>query len=324
MSRKKWKDKLLSSSLPLEFDVAKILVSKGFSVVSDFTYARNDTGIVKDFSVDIEATAYPPFTTPNKVDALLTLLVECKYRSPNVKWLFMPDPNIADFSPFTIGCTFRKIDEFSSYNIDGEKMYEFEKDFPICYKGTEIDFGNQSVHDNELKHGILQLQYALPRLFSNNVLVLLSSHAEDNIPFFFCPILLTTAELLLTEESASIDEFQKLSSIDEITTKVPCLLMFSDYGPDFETHCSKECNSLAKLKEYNAIKTLESNIRKSKYKIYDFNYPSAYGESLANAERYRLVHNFTQFVICTYSEFPKLINYMKKIVRSALKTRKQI
>jgi hypothetical protein len=117
---------------------------------------------------------------------------------------------------------------------------------------------------------------------------------------------------------------KKLSSIDEITTKVPCLLMFSDYGPDFETHCSKECNNLAKLKEYNVIKKLESNIRKSKYKKYDFDYPSAYGESLANAERFQLVHNFTQFVICNYSEFPKLIDDIKKIVKSATKTRKQI
>lgn len=324
MSSKKWKDNLLSSSLPLEFNVAKILVSKGFSVDSDFTYARNDSGIVKDFSVDIEARACAPFTDPNKIDASLTLLVECKYRSPNVKWLFMPDSNIADFSPFTLGCTIRKIDEFSSYIIDGKKTEEFDEDFPICYKGTEIDFGNQSVHDNELKHGIAQLQYALPRLFTNNVLFSLSSHAEDNVPFFFCPILLTTAELLLTKESASINEFEKLSSIDEITNKVPCLLIYSNYGPDFETHCSKECNDLAKLKEYDVIKTLESNIRKSKYKKYDFDYPSAIGKSLASAERFQLLHNFTQFVICTYSEFPKLIDDIKKIVKSATKTRKQI
>ena len=168
MSSKKWKDNLLSSSLPLEFNVAKILVSKGFWVNSDFAYARNDTGIVKDFSVDIEATAYPPFTDPNKIDASLTLLVECKYRSPNIKWLFMPEPNIGDFSPFTLGCTIRKIDEFSSYIIDENKTAEFDNNFPISYKGTEIDFGNQSVHDNELKHGIAQLQYALPRLFTNN------------------------------------------------------------------------------------------------------------------------------------------------------------
>lgn len=324
MPSNKWKEKLLSSSLPLEFDVAKILVSKDFAVESDFTYARNDTGVVKDFSVDIEAMAYPPFEDPNEVDALLTLLVECKYRSPNVKWLFMPDPNIDELSPFTLGCTIRKIDQFSSFIIDGKETVKFDEDFPICYKGTEIDFGNQSVHDSELKHGIAQLQYALPRLFTNSVFSSLSLHAEDNIPFFFCPILVTTAELLLTKESASISDFRKLSNVDEITTKAHCLLIYSDYGPDFEAHCSEECSNLAKLGEYDAIKALESNIRKSKYGKYAFNYPSAYGESLANAERFRLRGNFTQFVICSYSEFPKLIDCIKRIVANATETRKQI
>jgi hypothetical protein len=57
----KWKSKLISSSLPLEFEVAKFLVSQGFSVSADYTYARDDSGIVKDFSVGLQATAYLPF-----------------------------------------------------------------------------------------------------------------------------------------------------------------------------------------------------------------------------------------------------------------------
>jgi hypothetical protein len=234
----------------------------------------------------------------------------------------MPDPNLDDFSPFTFGSTIRIIDEFSSYIIDGNKTVEFDNNFPTCYKGTEIDLGNQSVHDNELKHGIAQLQYALPRLFTNNVLFWLRPYAEDNVPFFFCPILLTTAELLLTKESASINEFKKLTSIDEITTKAPCLLIYSDYGPDFETHCSKECNNLAKLEEYDVIKALES--KKLKSMKSELEYPSVIGKSLVNAERFSLQMYFTQFIICTYSEFPKLIDDIKKIVKSATKTRKQI
>ena len=65
----KWKSKLISSSLPLEFEVAKYFVSKGFSVTADYTYARadytyarNDSGTVKDFSVDLKASAYLPFS----------------------------------------------------------------------------------------------------------------------------------------------------------------------------------------------------------------------------------------------------------------------
>ncbi len=79
---------LVSSSLPLEFEAAKILVSKGFSTSADFAYARSDSGFIKDFSVDLHATGYIPFSNPNEVVATLQLLVECKQRHPNISWLF--------------------------------------------------------------------------------------------------------------------------------------------------------------------------------------------------------------------------------------------
>jgi len=78
MSDKKWKSSLVSSSLPLEHEVARILVAKGFSVEADYTYARDDAGRLKDFPVDINATGYSPFNDPNQVDGMLELLVECK------------------------------------------------------------------------------------------------------------------------------------------------------------------------------------------------------------------------------------------------------
>lgn len=82
---KKWKSKLLSSSFPLEYEVAKSLVAEGFSVSFDFTYCRNDNGTLKDFSVDILGVGEPPFLDPNQSDADLDLLIECKYRDENVR-----------------------------------------------------------------------------------------------------------------------------------------------------------------------------------------------------------------------------------------------
>ena len=54
----KWKDCLLSSSLPFEFEIAKLLASAGFFISADYTYSRTDAGVTKDFSVDIEASGY--------------------------------------------------------------------------------------------------------------------------------------------------------------------------------------------------------------------------------------------------------------------------
>src|ERR1051325_785717 len=99
----KWKSRLLSSSLPLEYEAAKLLVSRGFGVDSDYSYSRDDSGVVKDFSVDVHGTAYAPFSKRKNLEIQLSLLVECKQRNPNVKWLFFPDPNKGELSPITLG-----------------------------------------------------------------------------------------------------------------------------------------------------------------------------------------------------------------------------
>lgn len=62
--KNKWKSKLLSSSVPMEHEIARTLVDAGFSVQADYSYARVDTtdsAAVKDFSVDILARAFSPF-----------------------------------------------------------------------------------------------------------------------------------------------------------------------------------------------------------------------------------------------------------------------
>lgn len=201
----KWKSKLVSSSFPLEFEVAKKLVKHGFSITADYVYARNDSGVIKDFSVDLAATAYLPFSNPNSINSKISLLVECKQRHQNVKWLFFPDPNRPNLSPFTLGYTIRAVDEFSRKFFKPNTTVEVDIDVPCCYKGVEIDEGNNNksdqqkdndkqkdtsrVYDSELKHGVSQLQYALPRLSSDLVLI-----NFDELPFLICPILLTTSE----------------------------------------------------------------------------------------------------------------------------------
>lgn len=201
----KWKSKLVSSSFPLEFEVAKKLVKHGFSITADYVYARNDSGVIKDFSVDLAATAYLPFSKPNSMNSQISLLVECKQRHQNVKWLFFPDPNRPNLSPFTLGYTIRAVDEFSRKFFKPNTTVEVDIDVPCCYKGVEIDEGNNNksdqqkdndkqkdtsrVYDSELKHGVSQLQYALPRLSSDLVLI-----NFDELPFLICPILLTTSE----------------------------------------------------------------------------------------------------------------------------------
>src|SRR5689334_5977999 len=88
----KWKEILLSSSFPLEFDTAKVLSSHEFYVGPEYKYSRqNEHGRIIDFSVDILAESWWPFTTKSRKISI-DILVECKYRNRRAgsSWLFLP------------------------------------------------------------------------------------------------------------------------------------------------------------------------------------------------------------------------------------------
>lgn len=313
----KWKSKLVSSSLPLEFEAAKILVSKGFAISADFAYARNDSGVVKDFSVDLRATGFPPFSNPNVILATLELLIECKQRHRNISWLFFPDQNQPDLSPITLGRTLHAVDEFSRLFFAPNATVSFDKDIKFCYKGTEIDEANGNVYDSELKHGIAQLQYALPRLYTENVLFNAHCHPEDNHPFLFCSILLTTANLFVAHRGLKRANVENSSSIKDIAEQVPFLFFFSDYGPDFETHCRKECTPLVELPKMESILSIEAY--RSKNGEYDHLLPSALATSFSDGQRYELISHFSHFVVCTMKHFPSLINRVKRFATRAVR-----
>jgi hypothetical protein len=316
-SSTKWKSKLVSSSLPLEFEIAKSLVTHGFSVHADYTYARDDSGVVKDFSVDLQAIAFLPFSNPNKITAQLELLVECKQRHSNVKWLFFPDPNRPGFSPITLGRTIRTIDSFSKKFFRSNVTAYFDEQAPHCYKGIEVDESDGRVYDSEMKHGISQLQYAIPRLISEVALFNLRSHSEDNIPFIICPILLTTAELLVARNNLTTNMVEGATSLTDIAKSAPYLILYSDYGPDFEKHCIRECLQLGQIdsKEFYDIERYREQNGE-----YSFYLPSFLKKSLAEGMRSTLVEYFTQFVVCQVSSFDILMADIKKIASKAART----
>lgn len=302
----KWKDKLISSSLPLEFEAAQILISKKFWITADYTYARtNESGISTDFSVDINANIYTPYLDPNEVTSSLELLIECKQRSPDHKWLFLPDINKGVFSPITLGRTLHAIDEFSSSFLDQNATVDFDKRGPFCYKGIEIDERTGNVHDSEIKHGISQLQYALPRLISNGI----RSYSQE-MPFFFCPILLTTSKLMILNRGVKIDGFEKMGTIEEIAKPVPYLYLYSDFGPGFQKYCEYEFSWLKDNKSWTSL---------DKYRLergeWDFQLPSNLSKALSMG---RESGYFQQFVVCSLDYFPVLLNRIKKITAKAV------
>lgn len=322
---KKWKSKLLSSGFPLEFQVAKILVSKGFSVNGDYTYSREDNGIVKDFSVDIEAIAYAPFTNPNKVSTDLSLLIECKYRdSRNTNWLFLPEINKPDYSRIILGHFMRIFDNFSEYQITKTpSLEEFANQCEYAYKATEIKFGSEpSVYDSEIKHGLSQLQYALPYSIKNHIYLTGLSPNEDNVPFIICPILVTTSKLIVLNKSIGIHEIENANSFESLGKEVPYLIIYQDYGPDFEKHSLNIFKEFEELYTHSGLQELEKIRENSNFENHEFLYPTNICKGLATGERFFLNTYFTQFLVCNLDALPQLIDKIKEIVLNITRNKK--
>lgn len=317
----KWKNKLLSSGLPLEFEAAKILAAKGFTVTPDYTYARNDLGILKDFSVDAHGSAYIPFTDPNRITCSLDILVECKHRHRNVKWLCLPDVNKDDCSPFIAGHTIRSVDEFSDSFLPDNVGVDFDLQSPSCFKCIEIDV-NGRVYDSELRHGIAQLQYALPRLLTDQVLCNIYAHREDNRPFLFCPILLTSADIHLAHDGFDVSTVENSAEIEDFSDVKPYVVAYYDVGPDFKAHCREACDSLASLPDDVLDYIVQSRIAGGEY---EFRLPNHLAAAIANADRFELSAYFTQFILCTVGNFGQLVDDLKRIASNAARgTRRHV
>ncbi len=190
---------------------------------------------------------------------------------------------------------------------------------PICSKGVEIDTATGEVGDSELRQGLAQLRSALPRLLVRNVLFYLGDEADDNVPFLFCPILLTEAELLLAREGFSVQQVERSAEIEDLGDRVPYLVVYSDYGPEFEFRCSREFRAFDALARSEKVVAVEE--RRAATCRNEWELPFAIMESLMAAERRWLHRFFTQFVICTKSELAALVDVIQEVAASAIPSR---
>ena len=311
----KWKDKLLSSSFPLEYEAMKLLVQGEFSVSSEFVYSRNDGEIRKDFSVDIDAMSFTPFGNENEITSTARLLVECKYRKTGTSWLFLLDPNQPDYSPFTLGNTIRSIDNFSTTMLPANCVVPFDENIPMCFKGVEIDTINASAHDSQIRHGLSQLQYALPALFEQEINSSSFPHPDPAIPFFICPILLTNAPLYIARDEFSMSSVTEAKELDQIATEAPYLVTYRDISPDFTKHCIDKFDATLQFDLEYLGKI--GNYRKTKGE-YDHQLPINIIKSLKLGQTSDLKTYFTQYIVCNWGSFPSLITEIKASITNAM------
>jgi len=315
-----WKTGLLASGLPLESEVAALLVGAGFRVDTDFKFRRPEGEATGESSVPLRARAAAPLSDPERAAASVDLLFECRHRDPQTAWLFLPEVNEPSRSPVVKGNTIRVVDKFSPYAMDPSATAGFDVQMPICRKGLEIEAGHGNVCRREPDGGLEQLQYVLPRLLIEAISSHLGGPPGKNAPFMFCPILLTTARLLVADKGMSAESVERAVGLEELAEEVPCLIAHRDFGPDFASFCRQEFRVLEGLESHDGTLIVER--KRAGHFRSDAELPVAIIESLIAGRPEWLQRFFTQFVVCTASKLPALIESIRRAVDAAVETRK--
>ena len=318
----KWKHALLMSSMPLEFEAARLLAREGFAINSDFRYGFHEGEPRRDTAIDLHARLLLSVSDGDETGVPLELLVDCVHRPPHAAGLFLPDLNPEGLSPATPGRTLRVVDQFSPFVVAPDAAVRFDQDLPVCYKGMEVDLETGEVDEGLFRSGLWRLQNPLPRLLSENIHIQLTAHRHANRPFFFCPVLLTTSELYVLRPDITLPDITAAETIQEVGSQTPYLVIYSDMSPDFRRRCISEFDRLRPL--LRDAKAEEIERKKARFYGDRVNLPFSILDALMTADYFYLNTFFTQFVICSNEAFPALVRAMKQTAQDALKSCDQI
>lgn len=316
---KKWKSRFLSSSVPLEFETARVLTNLNISVSHDYSFSRRESLDYKEFSCDLKGLGYFPLGNNDQVDATIELLVECKYRDEGKGWIFLPELDLPEFSNQTLGYAIRNITSFSRTTIKYGPIYDLEEIFSFSPKGVEINFNNGEVFDKDIRHGILQLKYALPYLIQDAILGNIYGHINDAKPRFIVPILVTNADLYLLNKEFSIESLKKCNAIEEIASKVPYLLFYSNIGPDFTEHHKQVFESFYdKIRKNQSLLNFENYQSQVKNQYGMYKSPINECQELQNSYRSALLPYYTHFIICSFKHFEVLVKQILSSIEQSI------
>lgn len=265
---KSWKDYILRSGAPLEYEVARSVSNNGFEIDADFCYMRRDVDGAKEMSVDILAVHWG---NPEELQYAAHLLIECKYRAMGKSLLLLPEPNV-ETSPATVGGTVMCLDQFVPYHLAYNAFLEMEMRAPLVYKGVEILAGGES-DEREFRKGIQQLRYGMPAALHRAIDLCFFGAAESLHSIFLAPILVTNAPLLVLKEDVDMRAIAEATDISDITTSTGMAVLYSGHGPDYEQHFH---GTLANLLKGNIrlARDLEKDLRKQGKKFPAWNGPS--------------------------------------------------
>ncbi|MBC8107019.1 MAG: hypothetical protein H7Z14_10555 [Anaerolineae bacterium] len=234
MGSDSWKDALLSSGLPFENDVARYLDEKECITGFESTYLRPDENkLQRQFSFDIHASYVKP---PNFV----TLMVECKYRHPTVKWVFIPREygGHDELYPNTFLHT---QDDFApdTFPFGGSFPRQLA---PACSKGIELT--SNGPNQKSIAQAVAQLTYAFGQQVTDSIEHQVLPLLPERLLFHVVPIIATTAPLFRLKEDITLEAIRGADSLATLTTAESCVVLRHTPGVELIEHNARAFDRL--------------------------------------------------------------------------------
>jgi len=233
-----WKDALLSSGVPLEYSVRRILESLDIADAREYKYLRpNENGIETQFSIDLRAT-HINF----KTNHWLELFIECKYRKDGTSWIFAPD-TFSELSTSPFSSTFVHLDLFSdSGQVNEEVVDKFAHNYTACSKGVELT--DAGCNPKSIAQALSQLKYGLVDNFVDCILHQVDHLLGDNSPIFsHAAFVVTTADLWRLKEGVTISDIRAAKDLQDVATNHDLLFCFEPPDNELQRYAEQKFRS---------------------------------------------------------------------------------
>jgi hypothetical protein len=220
----KWKDLVLKSGLPLEYEVKAYLDEKGLVPSHEFAYLREDeTGRKRSFSYDVRATMLLP-------GHQLELMIECKYRHPAVSWFFLPEEygGIYELNPLDV---YHPIYHFSQrISPLAHSSYYYPPLAPAVGRGVEIT--DSETNPKSIHQATTQLAYSFTEQIVEAVVSEVDRLLVKDIVLCHVPIIVTTANLFRLKEGVTIRDVRNAATPADIADPHDMLVMKQPEDPE--------------------------------------------------------------------------------------------
>lgn len=304
----KWKSNLLSSSLPLEFETSKQLVRAGAFVFDEYSYIRRDGGLDKSFSVDLLSLLFAQLDgPPTQPMCALNMLIECKHRHRNTIWLFLPKQRANARLPGYPSSVIKSVDDFSPW-FGHHDALAIDHKLRVCSKGVEIDTNSNNVHGAEIKHGITQLQFAMPKLVASQVRSLTNMPLPELPPLLFALILVTNAPLYIASQRLNTAMIERAADPTALGKRVPFLTVDAGAGPELERHAASSFADLPSLMATANFKILDMQLEAMR--LNPWFRPQAVAERAARGSEWQ--HEYRRVIVCNSRTVPLCLRLIKE------------